>query len=225
MRRAATRHSARRVVRRVSRGCWTDALRCAVQNRRTLVLGKDREFSFDAVRHAARLPAPRRGPWPIPVTASAAPRRPDRSRPPTRVPPASLAPASVGPAAGLVWLRAAVRRVRARKPGRPGRCTGRRGSRRRSTQSLSSTSSTAASPVSGLAPATSALGPGSPLPRRRWDRAHPCHVGTGLGLTSAPSLPGVGSTAPHLHQDWGSPLPPYLRRDWSQPCAPSAPGQ
>jgi hypothetical protein len=48
----------------------------------------------------------------------------------------------------------------------------------------------------GLTPATSAPGPGSPLPHLRRDWAHPC---------------------PHLRRDWAHPCP-HLRRDWAAPA-------
>ena len=61
-------------------------------------------------------------------------------------------------------------------------------------------------------PATSAPGPGSPLPhlRRDWARpfphphrewAHPRHICTGTGPTPAASAPGPGSPLPHLCPD------------------------
>ena len=42
----------------------------------------------------------------------------------------------------------------------------------------------------GLTPATSAPGLGSPLPHLHWDWAHPCHICTWTGLTPATSAPG-----------------------------------
>jgi hypothetical protein len=44
----------------------------------------------------------------------------------------------------------------------------------------------------GLAPPTSALGLGSPLPHLHWDWARPSHICTGTGLTPATSSPGLG---------------------------------
>ncbi len=81
--------------------------------------------------------------------------------------------------------------------------------------------------ATGLTPATSAPGLGSPLPHLRRDWAHPCHICTGTG-----TLP------PHLRRDWAHPchicagtgltpatsarglgtLPPHLRRDWAHRC-------
>ena len=55
----------------------------------------------------------------------------------------------------------------------------------------------------GLAPATSAPGPGSPLPHLHRDGAHPSHTGTW-----APVL--------GLHRDWFHPSP-RLRRDCGSP--------
>ena len=46
----------------------------------------------------------------------------------------------------------------------------------------------------GLTPATSASGPGSPLPHLHRDWANPCHICTG-----------TGRTLPHLHRDWANP--------------------
>jgi hypothetical protein len=45
----------------------------------------------------------------------------------------------------------------------------------------------------GLAAATSAPGPGSPLPHLRRDRARRCHICAGTGLAAATSAPGLGS--------------------------------
>jgi hypothetical protein len=93
----------------------------------------------------------------------------------------------------------------------------------------------------GLTPATSAPGMGSPLPHLRRDWAHPCHICTGTALTpatsapgprSAPatSAPGLRSPLPHLRRDCAQPRP-HLRRDCAQPrphlrrdCAPHARG-
>ena len=50
-------------------------------------------------------------------------------------------------------------------------------------------------------------GPGSPLPHLHRDRAHPCHIRTGTGLTRQP----------HPHRDWAHPSP-HLPRDWAHPC-------
>jgi hypothetical protein len=86
----------------------------------------------------------------------------------------------------------------------------------------------------GLTPASSAPGPGSPLPHLRRDWAHPCLICTGTGRSPATSAPGLGSPLPHLHRDWahqcgtgltpatsapglGLPLP-QLHRDWAHPC-------
>jgi hypothetical protein len=64
----------------------------------------------------------------------------------------------------------------------------------------------------GLTPATSAPGLGSPLPHLHRDWAHPGHICTatwlipaiftGTGLAPATSALGLGSFLPHLHQDW-----------------------
>ena len=90
----------------------------------------------------------------------------------------------------------------------------------------------------GLAPATSAPGLGSPLPHLHRNWARPCHICTGTGLTPATSGPGLGSPLPHLHRDWARPCHictgtgpdpptsasgldpsvPHLRRDWTHPC-------
>jgi hypothetical protein len=67
-----------------------------------------------------------------------------------------------------------------------------------------------------LSPATSASGPGSPLPHLHRDRAHPCRICTGTGLTPATSAPRPGSPLPHLHRDRAQPLP-HLHRDWARP--------
>jgi hypothetical protein len=56
----------------------------------------------------------------------------------------------------------------------------------------------------GLTPATSAPGLGSPLPRRHRDWAHPSHVCTGTALTPATSAPGLGSPLANLHRDLGA---------------------
>jgi hypothetical protein len=47
----------------------------------------------------------------------------------------------------------------------------------------------------GLTPATSAPGLGSPRPHLRRDWAHPSHICAGTGLTPATSAPGPGSAA------------------------------
>ncbi len=98
----------------------------------------------------------------------------------------------------------------------------------------------------GLTPATSAPGPGSPQ----------CHICSRTGLTPATSAPGPGSPRPHLQQNWARPLPhlhnwtgfasatsaaglgsppavaaspglgsprPHLQQDWAHPGAASAP--
>jgi hypothetical protein len=53
-----------------------------------------------------------------------------------------------------------------------------------------------------LAAATSAPGPGSPLPHLHRHRgSHPCHICTGAGLTAATSAQGPGSPLPHLRRD------------------------
>ena len=54
----------------------------------------------------------------------------------------------------------------------------------------------------GLIPATSAPGHGSPLPHLHRDRAHPCHICTGTGLAAATSAPELGPPLPHLHRNW-----------------------
>jgi hypothetical protein len=75
----------------------------------------------------------------------------------------------------------------------------------------------------GLTPATSAPGLGSPLPHLRrdwvhrchicmgtalplphlhWDWAYPCHTCAGTGLTPATPAPGLGPSLPHLRRDW-----------------------
>jgi hypothetical protein len=62
--------------------------------------------------------------------------------------------------------------------------------------------SAATSPLGlGLTPATSAPGPGSPLPYLHWDWAHRCHICAGTGLTAAISASGLGSPLPHLRRD------------------------
>jgi hypothetical protein len=58
----------------------------------------------------------------------------------------------------------------------------------------------------GLTAATSASGPGSPLPQLLQDCAHRGHI-----------CNGTGSPQPHLRRDWGS-LLLHLRRDWARPC-------
>ena len=65
---------------------------------------------------------------------------------------------------------------------------------------------------------------GSPLPHLHRDRARPCHICTGTGLTPPTSPPGRGSPLPHrdlgsragLHRDWFRPSP-RLRRDCGSP--------
>ena len=52
----------------------------------------------------------------------------------------------------------------------------------------------------GLTPATSAPGLGSPLPHLRRDLAHPCHICAGTGLTPATSAPGLGAPRATLPQ-------------------------
>ena len=70
----------------------------------------------------------------------------------------------------------------------------------------------------GLTPATSAPGLGSPLPRLHRDWAHPAHIGTGTGLSPATSAPGPGSPRPtHLHRDWAYPCHICIR-DRALPC-------
>jgi hypothetical protein len=69
----------------------------------------------------------------------------------------------------------------------------------------------------GLAPATSAPGLGSPLPHLRRDWAHPSHIRAGTGLTPPTSAPGLGPSLPHLRRDWAHPCP-HLRRDWARPA-------
>jgi hypothetical protein len=50
--------------------------------------------------------------------------------------------------------------------------------------------------TAATAPATSALGLGSPLPHLHWDWARPCHICTGTGLAPATSALGLGSPPP-----------------------------
>jgi hypothetical protein len=68
----------------------------------------------------------------------------------------------------------------------------------------------------------------SPLPHLHRDSAHPYHICTKTGLTTATSAPrlgsplatsapGLGSPLPHLHQDWAQ-LLPHLHRDWVRLC-------
>jgi hypothetical protein len=52
----------------------------------------------------------------------------------------------------------------------------------------------------GLAPPTSALGLGSPLPHLHRDWARPSHICTGTGLAPPTSAPALGSPLPHLHR-------------------------
>jgi hypothetical protein len=61
----------------------------------------------------------------------------------------------------------------------------------------------------GLTPATSAPGLGSPLPHLHRDWARRCHICTETGLAAAAFAPGLGPRVPHLdttlpplHQDW-----------------------
>ncbi len=54
----------------------------------------------------------------------------------------------------------------------------------------------------GLIPAASVPGLGSPLPLLYRNWAHPCHICTGT-RTAATSAPGLGSPLPHLHRDSG----------------------
>ena len=58
----------------------------------------------------------------------------------------------------------------------------------------------------GLTPATSASGLGSPLPRLHRDWAHPAHIGTGTGLSPGTSAPGPGSPLANLQRDWAQPV-------------------
>jgi hypothetical protein len=53
----------------------------------------------------------------------------------------------------------------------------------------------------GLTPATSAPGLGSPLPHLHRDWAHPCHISTGTRPIPATSALGLGPSLPHLHRD------------------------
>ena len=64
-------------------------------------------------------------------------------------------------------------------------------------------------PGLGSPHATSAPGLGSPLPHPHRDWAHPSHVcsASATGLTPATSAPGLGSPLPHLHRDWARPCP------------------
>ena len=57
----------------------------------------------------------------------------------------------------------------------------------------------------GLTPATSAPGLGTPLHHLLQDSAHSCHICNGTRLTPATSAPGLGSRLPHLHRDWAHP--------------------
>jgi hypothetical protein len=52
----------------------------------------------------------------------------------------------------------------------------------------------------GLTPATSAPGLGSPLPHLHRDWARPSHICTGTALTPATSAPGLRSPLPHVHR-------------------------
>ncbi len=55
----------------------------------------------------------------------------------------------------------------------------------------------------GLTPATSAPGLGSPPPHLRRDWAHPCHICTGTGFTPATSAPGLAHCPmPIRKKDW-----------------------
>ncbi len=83
---------------------------------------------------------------------------------------------------------------------------------RRARDGRACTSDTAAlahhvSTGTGLAPATSAPGLGSPMPDLHRDWARPGHICTGTGLTPATSAPGLGSPRPHLHRDCAESLP------------------
>ncbi len=53
----------------------------------------------------------------------------------------------------------------------------------------------------GLTPATSAPGLGSPPPHLRRDLAHPRHICAGTGLTLPTSAPRLRSSPPHLRRD------------------------
>ncbi len=64
--------------------------------------------------------------------------------------------------------------------------------------------------------ATSAPGLGSPLPRLRWDWAHPRHICAGTGPAPARICTGSRpSSAPHVRRDWAVPLLYLLR--WPLP--------
>jgi hypothetical protein len=60
-------------------------------------------------------------------------------------------------------------------------------------------------------------GPGSPLPHLHRDRAHPCHICTGTGLTPAHIWAGTGLALPTSAPGLSSPLP-HLHRNWAHPC-------
>jgi hypothetical protein len=57
----------------------------------------------------------------------------------------------------------------------------------------------------GLTPATSAPGLGSPLPHLHRDRANPCHICTETALAPATSAPGLGEPLPLLCTGTGRP--------------------
>ena len=74
----------------------------------------------------------------------------------------------------------------------------------------------------GLTPATSAPGPGSPLPHLRRDRAHLCHICTGTGPTPAHICTGTGPTPAHTCTGTG-PTPATSAPGLGPPPPTSAP--
>ena len=74
----------------------------------------------------------------------------------------------------------------------------------------------------GLTPATSAPGLGSPPPHLHRDWANPCHICAGNGLTPATSAPGLGEPLPHLRRDWAHPC--HICTGTGLAPATSAPG-
>jgi hypothetical protein len=103
----------------------------------------------------------------------------------------------------------AARRFRFRSAGgsRRARCSLRKaGAPRRSSRSSTAASPSAYVRAAGAPlPDLAAPRPGSPLPHLRRNRARPCRICAGTGLTPTTSALRFGSPLPHLHPDWAHP--------------------